>query len=83
MDLRQGVTATGAPRITRADDEKTEPEAGSSRKRGKEPAVVQPKGIVIPVHGDDVSKYSYCALPVDVKRFLDLKKPQAAVNPFP
>ncbi len=74
------TAAGGAARVNRADDEMTEPEAGPSRKCGKEPAGGKPKGTVIPVHDDDVSKYSYRALPADVKRFLDLEKLPVVVN---
>jgi hypothetical protein len=73
-DTHPATAAGGAARINRADVEMTEPEAGPSRKRGKEPAGGKPKGTVFPVHDDDVSKYSYRALPADVKRFLDLGK---------
>jgi hypothetical protein len=64
------TTAGGATRINHANVEMTEPEPGPSRKRGREPADGKPKGTVTPVHDDDVSKYSYRALPADIKRFL-------------
>jgi hypothetical protein len=69
-DSHPATTAGGAPRINHANIEMTEPEAGPSRKRGREPTDGKPKGTVIPVHDDDVSKYSYRALPADIKRFL-------------
>ncbi len=79
-DSQPATTTGGAHRINRADLEMTEPEAGPSRKRGREPAGGKPKGTVTPVHDDDVSKYSYRALPADVKRFLDLGKLPTVVN---
>ncbi len=79
-DSHPATAASGAPRINRANVEMTEPKAGPSRKRGREPAGGKPKGTVTPVHDDDVSKYSCRALPADIKRFLVPGKLLTIVN---
>ncbi len=78
--LPHKAAAGSAPKIARGEDETVDPEAGPSRKHGKESSAGKPKGIVTPVHDDDVSKYSFCALPRDVKRFLGLRKQKVVVK---